>query len=95
MQPDRLGNQLREIPRFGQAFACQGMIQTDDAPFYIRQIAAGQRGHFDDAGEGFRHGGIERDLADVMQEAADEGIGGAGFGFGARGEQLGGRRHRQ
>ena len=90
VEPDGLGDELWEVPGFGEAFAGEGMIEADDAAFEIGDVAAGESGHFDGAGEALGHDGVESDFADVMEEAADEGIGGLNASAGTGGAHLGG-----
>src|SRR5262249_37347779 len=67
VEPDRLGDDLREVPGFGEAFAGKRVVEADDAAFDIGDIAAGEVGHLDDAGETFGHGGVEGDLTNVVE----------------------------
>jgi hypothetical protein len=90
VEPDDLGDELGEVPGLGEAFSGEGVVDADDATFEVGDVAAGEGGHFDDAGEGFGHDGVEGDLADVVEETADEGVGGVEFRAGFLGEHFGG-----
>ncbi len=44
MEPDDLGDELGEVPCFGETFAGEGMVHADDTAFEIGDVAAGEGG---------------------------------------------------
>ena len=65
----------RQIPSLRQPLADHHVIEADDAQLQIGNVSAKQIGRFHDAGKALGQNRIQRDLAQIMQQAADERIG--------------------
>ena len=48
------------------------MIEADDGPLDVGDVTAEQVGRFNDPAEALRQGRVQRNLAQVVQEPADE-----------------------
>ena len=75
VQPDAVADDRRQLPPLGQPLADDHVIQADDRPLEVGDVAAEQVGRFDDAAEALGQHRVERDLAQVVQQAADERFG--------------------
>ncbi len=61
-----------KLPSFRQPFADDHVVQSDDRPLHIRDVSAEQIGRFDDAGKALGQNRVQGDLAQIVQQPADE-----------------------
>ena len=64
-----------QFPSLGQPLADDHVVQADHGAFDIGDVAAKQIRGFDDSGEAFGQDRIQSDLAEIVQQSADEGFG--------------------
>jgi hypothetical protein len=77
VQPDRIANEGRKIPALGEALAGDHVVDADHGPLDVGNIAAEQVGRLDDLREALGQRRVERDLADVVKQPTDKGVGGS------------------
>ena len=75
MKPGAVAHDRRKLPALGQPLPNDHVVQADDLALDVGDVAAEQVNGLDHAGEALRQDRVERDLPQVVQQAAEERVG--------------------
>jgi hypothetical protein len=85
VKPYAFADDLGQLPPLGEAFADDHVIHADDGALDIGDVASEEVGGFDNPGETLGEDGVQRDLAEIVKQSADESFGRSETGVAAMG----------